>query len=562
MVIDMVIKGVLFDFDGTLTHPGALDFPAIKLELGCPVDQQVLEYLDTQPSGRRAKLMKILEKKEDIAAQASQPNRGAEKCLINLKNRGLALGILTRNSLSSVKKALQKFNGVTAEDFSAIITRDGSQPKPHPDGVLQAARRMGLASSELLVVGDFRFDVMAGKAAGAWTALLTDGERPVMSPEDPEPDFTISHLETIFDILTDVLQGRPPSRAQALWAGGRADPKSKINMNQKKNKSLVLAGDIGGTKTNLGLFLMGKRRPLLKATETYSSRNAPDLESIVERFLEKHQAPIAGACFGIAGPVVNGQCKTTNLSWNVSEVQIKRRFRWKHVRLINDLTAMAMAIPLLKSDEFFSLNRVRARKEKNIGLIAPGTGLGEALLIFQNGRYIPVSSEGGHVDFAPNSRTEVRLWEHLHRRFGHVSIERLLSGPGLINIYSWLKDTGHYREPAWLKRKIKEKDTARAITETAMDQKQALCVRSLDMFITILGSVSGNLALTALTNGGLYLGGGILPQILPKLKEGPFMKAFVNKGRFKNLLENIPVRVILNDRAALSGAAYSALKTP
>lgn len=333
-------------------------------------------------------------------------------------------------------------------------------------------------------------------------------------------------------------------------------------MNQSKNNTVVLAGDIGGTKTNLGLFLMGKKRPLLKVIETYSSRNAPDLESIIERFLEKHEASIACACFGIAGPVVNGECKTTNLPWNVSEARIKRRFKWKHVGLMNDLTAMALAIPLLKSNEFFSLNKVKARKGENIGLIAPGTGLGKALLIFQNGQYIPVSSEGGHVDFAPNSRAEVRLWEHLHRRFGHVSIERLLSGPGLINIYSWLKDTGRYSEPAWLKRKIKETDTARAITETAMDVKQPLCVRTLDMFISILGSVSGNLALTALTTGGLYLGGGIPPQILPKLKEGLFVKAFTNKGRFKDLLENIPVRVILNDRAALSGAAYSALKTP
>ncbi|MCD6298195.1 MAG: glucokinase, partial [Deltaproteobacteria bacterium] len=289
---------------------------------------------------------------------------------------------------------------------------------------------------------------------------------------------------------------------------------------------------------------------------------APDLESIVERFLKKHQASIAGACFGIAGPVVNGQCKTTNLPWNVSEARIKRLFKWKHVRLINDLTAMALAIPLLKSNEFFSLNKVRAKKGENIGLIAPGTGLGEALLIFQNGKYIPVSSEGGHVDFAPNSRAEARLWEYLHRRFGHVSIERLLSGPGLINIYSWLKDTGRYSEPAWLKRKIKKTDPARAITGSAMDVKQPLCVKTLSIFISILGSVSGNLALTALTNGGLYLGGGILPKILPKLKEGSFMEAFINKGRFKDLLENIPVRVILSDRAALSGAAYFVLKTP
>ena len=200
----MIIKGVLFDFDGTLTFPGALDFPAIKLELGCPVDQPILEYIETVPPAKRTELMKILEEKEDIAADASRPNRGAEKCITNLKNKGVLLGILTRNSLSSVKKALQKFQGITTQDFSAIITRDVSQPKPHPEGVIRAARRMDLAPSELLVVGDFRFDVMAGKAAGTWTTLLTDGERPVMAPGDPEPDFTISHLETIFDILEDV----------------------------------------------------------------------------------------------------------------------------------------------------------------------------------------------------------------------------------------------------------------------------------------------------------------------------------------------------------------------
>ena len=197
----MEIKGVLFDFDGTLTRPGALDFPAIKLEIGCPVDQPILEYLETLPPDRRAPLMKILEEKEDIAARVSQPNEGAEECLVDLRKKEIFLGIITRNSLSSVKLALHNFKDVTTEDFSAIITREISKPKPHPDGVLQAANRMGITSSELLVAGDFRFDVMAGQAAGAWTALLSDGKRSVMAPGDPKPDFIIKNLEKILDII-------------------------------------------------------------------------------------------------------------------------------------------------------------------------------------------------------------------------------------------------------------------------------------------------------------------------------------------------------------------------
>jgi glucokinase len=321
-----------------------------------------------------------------------------------------------------------------------------------------------------------------------------------------------------------------------------------------------MAGDIGGTKTNLGLFLMGKKRPFKKAFETYSSRNATGIEIIIERFLAKHRVSIACACFGIAGPVLNGECKATNLPWHVSENRIKRRFGLKNVSLINDLEATALAIPLLNSREYFSLNRVKASKRQNIGLIAPGTGLGKALLIFQNDHYVPVSSEGGHADFAPNSEAEIQLWQFLHHRFGHVSMERILSGPGLFNIYSWLRESGRYKEPVWLRKKINEKDPAKAITEAATGARQPLCVKTLDIFVSILGSVSGNLALTALTYGGLYLGGGIPPKILPKLNEGGFMRSFVNKGRFRDLLEKISVRIITNDRAALLGAAYCALE--
>jgi HAD superfamily hydrolase (TIGR01509 family) len=200
----MAIKGVLFDFDGTLTLPGALDFPAIKKALGCPLDQLILEFVESQPPDQQARLMEILEEKEAEAAQASLPNRGAEKCLRTLRKRHIPVGILTRNRLKSVKKALEKFKVVTIDDFDTIVTREVSLPKPHPDGVIKAADQMGLSPEELLVGGDFRFDVIAGKRAGARTVLLTNGDKSVMAPDDPEPDYTISHLEDLPTLLSQL----------------------------------------------------------------------------------------------------------------------------------------------------------------------------------------------------------------------------------------------------------------------------------------------------------------------------------------------------------------------
>jgi HAD superfamily hydrolase (TIGR01509 family) len=198
----MMISGVLFDFDGTLTRPGSLDFPAIKAQLGCPLEQPILEFLATLPRDRRSDLMKILDEMEDRAGEKSRPNRGAEKCLSILKQKGFVLGILTRNSLSSVTKALVHFKGVTIHDFSTIITRDEVPiPKPGPEGARRAAKQMGLPPSEILVVGDYRFDVMAGKAAGAHTALLTNGKGTAMKAGDPEPDYIIGSLEEIGDIV-------------------------------------------------------------------------------------------------------------------------------------------------------------------------------------------------------------------------------------------------------------------------------------------------------------------------------------------------------------------------
>jgi glucokinase len=322
--------------------------------------------------------------------------------------------------------------------------------------------------------------------------------------------------------------------------------------------TLVLAGDIGGTKTHLGLFRMGRHRPEAVVIETYRSREASRLEGIVERFRKSHEMPVASACFGIAGPVYRGMCRTTNLPWVVSERRIRTRFQWDHVRLINDLAATALAVPLLGSRELVALNRAKARKGQNIALLAPGTGLGEALLVHLDGTYLPVSSEAGHVDFSPNSEDEIDLWRYLRKRFGHVSPERVVSGPGLLNIYTWLRDGGRYREPQWLRNKLREADPARAITETALRKGHPLCSETMRVFLSVFGAAAGNLALTGMARGGVYLGGGICPKILPALKQGGFLKSFTSKGRFSDLMREIPVRVILNEKAALLGAAACA----
>lgn len=326
-------------------------------------------------------------------------------------------------------------------------------------------------------------------------------------------------------------------------------------MVENDKKPVLLAADIGGTKTDVGLFLGGKKRPHQEVVETFSSRDAIGIERILQDFVDTHAVSPSAVCLGIAGPVLNGRCRTTNLPWSVSESTIGSRFGWKHVRLINDLTAIAFSIPVLSPRRTLSLNRGSSRKGGNIGIVAPGTGLGQAIVLLENGRYVPVPSEGGHVDFAPTTEDQVQLWRYLNKRFGHVSVERILSGAGLAHIYNWVKGSGRYEESPWLAGRMKSADPARIITETAVEEKNPMCLQAVSMFVSILGAVCGNLALTAMTTGGIYLGGGIPPKILPFVREGTFMESFVNKGRFKGLLEKVPVKVILDSRAGLLGAA-------
>lgn len=319
----------------------------------------------------------------------------------------------------------------------------------------------------------------------------------------------------------------------------------------------ILAGDIGGTKTSIGLFAKGKKRPVLRYKASYPSGEYNNLEDILERFLSGSDLKPGRACFGVAGPVKSGQCKATNLPWNISEKRIQKCFKLKRAILINDLTAMACSVPFLTGSEVSRLNSKRFRGKGNIAVIAPGTGLGEALLIYHKGEYLPVPSEGGHVDFAPGNDMESGLRGHLSKKFGHVSLERILSGEGLHNIYEYLMTIGIYKAPEWLLKKIEKDDPAKVINEAARDRAQKLCLKTIDVFISILGAAAGNLALTGMTTGGVYLGGGMPPKLLWRLKQGTFMKSFTEKGRFKSIMERIPVKVILNDNAALLGAAIN-----
>lgn len=331
-------------------------------------------------------------------------------------------------------------------------------------------------------------------------------------------------------------------------------------MSTVTEKSFVLAGDIGGTKTNLGLFTGGDIGPVLHTLETFSSREMSSLEECVDLFLRKHPVTVRSVCFGVAGPVVNYQAKITNLPWTISAEKIKKQFGFETVILVNDLVATALSIPILPEKDLHSLTGVEGEIGGNRALIAPGTGLGMCLIPCVEGRYLPQPSEGGHINFGPNSEEEIQLYRYLHNRFGHVSYERLLSGSGLANIYNWLREDGFSAEPEWLANELKNDDPARIISENAIAGKDRQCEKALELFISIYGSATANLALTGLTTGGIFLGGGITPKVLDKPGEELFLQRFVDKGRYQGLLEKIPVKAILNDKAPLLGAAHHAIK--
>jgi glucokinase len=325
----------------------------------------------------------------------------------------------------------------------------------------------------------------------------------------------------------------------------------------------ILVGDIGGTKTALAVVSPERGPRELLAGKTFPSGKFSSLEAIIGNYLAGTDLAIDRAVFGIAGPIRGGQVRTTNLPWCVEDVRLAETFGFSSVRFINDLEAMAYGVPHLKTSELFVLNHGTPLKGGAIAVIAPGTGLGEAFLTWDGTRYRAHASEGGHADFAPKSLLEGDLLNYLNGRFGHVSYERVCSGPGISHIYEYLKWGGYGDEPPWLAKQMRNvEDVTPVIVNAALDRERPceLCVRTLDEFVSLLGAEAGNLALKVLATRDVYLGGGIVPRILPFLKKEIFMKSFRDKGRYAELMERIPVHVILNPDVALLGAASRAME--
>lgn len=340
---------------------------------------------------------------------------------------------------------------------------------------------------------------------------------------------------------------------------------------RKTPGTLILAGDVGGTKTNLGLFRLasgswGTPRPVLVRDAHLTSADFPGLGALLAAFLSADRdAEVAAACFGVPGPVAGNHTRTPNLAWEIDGAALGREMGIPALHLVNDLVATAAGVELLDPDDLAVLQAgdpaAAADAGANRSLIAAGTGLGMALMPALppggGGGRSAVASEGGHMDYAPRTEEEIALQRTLRRRFGHASVERVVSGPGLHNIYLHLRETaGEGAEPPEIAARLAEaEDPAQAIAEAATAGASPLAARALDLFAAAYGAAAGNLALLGTATGGVYLGGGIAPKILAKLGDGTFLAAFRDKGRFRSYLEAVPVSVVLNDRAALLGAA-------
>jgi glucokinase len=317
---------------------------------------------------------------------------------------------------------------------------------------------------------------------------------------------------------------------------------------------MILAGDVGGTKTNFALFRAEGRDLARVKFLTFPSQEYPSLESMLEQFLAGGP-PVEVACLGVAGPVIRGKSRLTNLSWTVDRESVRKACGARAAFLLNDLQALAFSVPFLPREGLSVLQEGEENPRGHVAVIAPGTGLGEAFLMWNGSGYVPVPSEGGHADFAPRDEREMALLRHLRAQLGRVSKERVISGPGLYNVYRFLREGEGRPEIAEVEARLAAEDAPRVIVDEGLARRSRTCREALLLFSSLFGALAGNLALQYLSTGGVVLGGGVPPAILPVLSGGPFLSAFVDKGRFRDFLQNVPVKVILDDTAALLGAA-------
>lgn len=320
---------------------------------------------------------------------------------------------------------------------------------------------------------------------------------------------------------------------------------------------MYLVGDIGGTKTNIVSLEDDNDRYKVIFEKSFPSKNYESLRSIVKEVIEQNKFKIFGACFGVAGPVRNKRCEATNIPWIIDGRKIAEvlNIDLNNIHLLNDLEAAAYGIEALEEKDFFILNKGTVQRNGTRCLISPGTGLGESIIVWDGEKYKPIPTEGGHTDFAPRNKIEIDLLVYLINKYGRVSYERILCGPGLVNLYEFFKEQSKQDIPMWLLQRMKNEDPSAVISELGMTKKDECCEKALDLFISIFGAEAGNLALKSLSVGGVYLGGGIAPKVLNKIKEEAFMQSFTNKGRLSVMIAQMPVKIILNDRHPILGCA-------
>src|ERR1700676_1642994 len=321
---------------------------------------------------------------------------------------------------------------------------------------------------------------------------------------------------------------------------------------------MILAGEIGGTNARLAFFDVMNGHYRMVSSSVFPSREYAGLDQIVSKFVTTSNLHPDAACFGVAGPVRNGRVETSNLPWIIESGRLADELNLAKAVLINDLEANAWGIATLDPEDVVPLNHVKGNPVGNQAVISAGTGLGEAGMVWDGAQYRIFATEGGHSDFAPRNELEIELFRYLSGRYGHVSYERVVSGPGLVNVFHFLRDPGRGTEPQWLTEQMVHADPAAAISRAAFDGACALCEQALDLFVSVFEAEAGNLALKVMATGGVYLGGGIAPKMLTKLSGPLFMHSFAAKGRMQPLLEAMPVKVITNDKTALMRAARCA----